>query len=115
MIIKVRQIFLTLVIYLISSIIVDGGKTIMFTGNNLQIHLYQAHHKDLEIPHQHNYNKSGDEKLLTLSSFDLSCSYNKLLKSPYNYGLKLRDYSGLIWQPPKSLKDLPSRPVVDTS
>lgn len=100
---KVRQIFLMLIISFISSVFIDGGKTIMCIGNNLQIHLNHDHHNDLEIPHQHN-NKSGDdEKLLTLKSFDLSSSSNKLIILPYNYGLKLRDYSGLIWQPPKSL------------
>ncbi len=103
MMIKVRQIFLTLIISFISSVFIDGGKTVMFIGNNLPIHLNHDHHNDLEIPHQHNYKSGDDEKLLTLKSFDLSCSFDKLIMSPYNYGLKLRDYSGLIWQPPKSL------------
>jgi hypothetical protein len=100
---KVRQIFLTLIISFISSVLVDGGKTIMLIGNNLQIHLNNDHHNDLEIPHQHNYKSGDDDKLVTLKSFDLSCTSNKLIMSPYNSGLKLRDYSGLIWQPPKFL------------
>jgi hypothetical protein len=100
---KVRQIFLTLIISFISSVLIDGGNTIMFIGNNLQIHLNHDHHSDLEIPHQHSYKSADDEKLLTLKSFDLSCSSDKLILSPYNSGLKPRDYSGIIWQPPKFL------------
>jgi hypothetical protein len=100
---KVKQIFLTLIISFMSSLFIDGGKTIMFIGNSLQIHLNHDRHDVPEIPHQHNYKTGEDEKLLTLKSFDLSCSADKLIMPFYNSGLKLRDYSGLIWQPPKSL------------
>jgi hypothetical protein len=100
---KVRQILITLVFLFISSIFVDEGKTILLIGNNLQIHLSIDHHNDREIPHQHNDNKSGDdEKLVSLNLFDLSCFYSEFLKLYCNFDIKLQDFPGSIWQPPKS-------------
>lgn len=101
---RVRQILVVLTFLFISSIVIDEGKTIMLIGEDLHIHLNHNHHSDLQIPHQHNNNKSpDDEKMMSLNNPDLSCPYKKFFISPFIFSLVPQDYSSLIWQPPKYL------------
>jgi hypothetical protein len=88
----------------ISIFLIDGGKGIVLVGNNVQIILNHHQDSDFEIPHQHSFNKYDDsEKLLNSELFDLSCSSNTILLSPYYLIESAEDYTGLVWQPPKSL------------
>ena len=44
-----------------------------------------------------------DEKWMNSNSFELSCSSEKLLLFPGYLNKRTEDYSGLVWQPPKSV------------
>ncbi len=101
---KVKHILISLLVIFISFLFIDEGKTILLIGNNIQIHLMHNQNNDLEIPHQHNLNKSDDdEKWMNSNSFELSCSSEKLFLFPYYLNKRTEDYTGLVWQPPKSV------------
>lgn len=101
---KVKRILIFLVIVFISLFFIDGGKTILLIGNNIKINLNHNQKYELEIPHQHNLNKyHDDEKLMNSDSFGFTCSFEKLLLFPYYLYKVTEDYSGSVWQPPKSV------------
>lgn len=101
---KVKRILISLLVIFISFCFVDEGKTILLIGNNIQVHLNHNQASDLEIPHQHNLNKShDDETWINSNSFELSCSFEKLSLIPYYLNKRTEDYTGIIWQPPKSV------------
>jgi len=101
---KVKHILISLLVIFISFLFIDEGKTILLICDSLQIHLNHNQARDLEIPHQHNLNKShDDETWMNSNSFELSCS-SEMLFLFSNYINKItKDYTGLIWQPPKSV------------
>lgn len=99
---KIRHIIISLALLGISSIIVDEGRAIIFIHNTIEIEFHHDH-RDLEIPHQHNFNGSTpDEELLSISSSSFSNTYKILFLSTHTSDTGPQDYSGLIWQPPKS-------------
>jgi hypothetical protein len=101
---KVKHIIISLLVLLISFLFIDEGKTIFLIGDNIQIHLNPDQNKELEIPHQHNFNRyNDDEKWMNSNSFELSFSSEKLLFFPDNFKKRMEDYTGLVWQPPKSV------------
>lgn len=101
---KVKRILISLFVIFISLFFIDEGKTILLIGNNIQINFNHNQNYELEIPHQHNFNRSDDsEKWMNSDSFELTCSSEKLLLFPYYLNRKTEDYSGLVWQPPKSV------------
>jgi hypothetical protein len=100
---KVKHIIMNLLVLFISFLFIDESKTVFLIGDNIQIHLNHDQNKELEIPHQHNFNRYDDEKWINLNSFELSCSSEKLLLFPCYPNKKTVDYTGLVWQPPKSV------------
>ena len=102
MIIKIRKILISLVILFISSVLVDGGRTIMLVSDSTLVHLNHDH-QDLEIPHQHKLNGfPHDEEFLNLNSNTFPCSFKRFFLSTLICDIKNQDYASLIWQPPKS-------------
>jgi len=101
---KGKRILTSLLVIFISFLFVDEGKIILLIGNNIKIHLNHNQNKEREIPHQHNLNKTdNDEKWMNSNSLELSCSSEMLLFFPYYLNIRTEDYTGLIWQPPKSV------------
>ncbi len=101
---KFKRILISLVVVFISFLFIDGGKTILLIGNNIQIHLNHNQNSDLEIPHQHSLNKShNDETWINSNSFEPSCLSEKFSLFPFYQNKKTEDFTGLIWQPPKSV------------
>jgi hypothetical protein len=101
---KVKHILISLAVIFISFLFIDEGKTLLLIGDNLQIHLNHNQNSDLEIPHQHNLNKShDDETWMNSNSFELSYSSDRLFLFSNYLNKKTEDYTGLIWQPPKSV------------
>jgi len=101
---KFKRILISLLVIFISFFFIDEGKTVLLICNNIQIHLNHDQNSEREIPHQHNLNKSDDdEKWMKSNSFELSCSSEKLLLFPNYLNKRTEDYTGLIWQPPKSI------------
>jgi hypothetical protein len=102
---KVKHILISLLVIFISFLFIDEGKTILLIGDNIQLHLNHNQNNDLEIPHQHNLNKfADDEKWMKSNSFELLCSFNKpVLFLYYLNNINSEDYTGSVWQPPKSL------------
>ena len=101
---KVKRILISLLIIFISFFFIDEGKTILLIGNNIQIHLNHNQASDLEIPQQHNLNKShDDETWINSNSFELSCSSEMLFLFSHYLNKRTEDYTGLIWKPPKSV------------
>jgi hypothetical protein len=101
---KVKHILISLLVIFISFLFIDEGKTILFISDNIQIHLNHSQKSDLEIPHQHNLNKfQDDETWMNSNSFELSCSTERLFLCSYYLNIRTEDYTGLIWQPPKSV------------
>jgi hypothetical protein len=101
---KVKHIIIFLSIIFISNYFIDGGKTIMLIGTNIQIHLNHGQNSEREIPHQHNLNKYDDEgKWMKSNSFELLCSFGRPALFHYYLNLSPAEYAGSVWQPPKSL------------
>ncbi len=100
---KVKQILVSLLVIFISFLIIDEGRTIMTIGDNIEIHLNHNHNKELEIPHQHNFKRCDVEKWISLNYFKFSCSSSNLLLFPSYLNKGTEDYTGFVWQPPKSL------------
>jgi hypothetical protein len=101
---KVKHILISLLVIFISFLFVDEDKTILFICDNLQIHLNQNQKSDLEIPHQHNLNKSHDDEIwMNSNPIELSCSSDMLSLFPRYLNKMTEDYTELIWQPPKSV------------
>lgn len=101
---KGKRILISLLVSFISFLFVDEGKAILLITNNIQIHFSHNQNSQSEIPHQHNFNKTDDdEKWMNPNSFKLSYSSEKLLLFPYYLNKRTEDYTGLIWQPPKSV------------
>ena len=100
---KVKRIIISLLVIFTSFFFIDEGKTIVFIGKIIQIHLNHNKNSELEIPHQHNFNRSDDEKWMNSNSFELSCSPDKLLFFPSYLNIRTEDFTGLVWQPPKSV------------
>ena len=99
---KIKHILIRLLVIFTLFLFVDEGKTILRIGNNIQVHLIHNQASDLEIPHQHNHNKShDDETWINSNSFELQCSSEKLALIPFYQNSKTADFTGLIWQPPK--------------
>ena len=100
---EVKYIIIRLLVLVISFLFIDEGKTVFFVADNIQIHLNHDQNKELEVPHQHNINRYDDEKWMNSNSFELSCSSEKLLLFSCYPDKRIEDYSGLVWQPPKSV------------
>jgi hypothetical protein len=101
---KVKHILISFVVIFISFLFIDEGKTLLLIGNNIQIHLNQNQASDPEIPHQHNLNKShNDETWMNSDSLELSFSSEMLFLFSSYINKRTEDYTGLIWQPPKSV------------
>jgi len=99
---KFQHILISLIVVFISLLFVDEGKTILLIGNNIQIHLIHNQSGDSEIPHQHNHNKSHvDETWINSNSFELTCSSEKLALFSFYQNRKTKDFTRLIWQPPR--------------
>ena len=100
---RFKRILISILVFFISFYFIDVGKTILVL-DNIQIHLNHNQNSDLEIPHQHNLNKSDDgEKWMNSNSFELPCSSEKHILFSCYPDKKTEDYAGLIWQPPKSM------------
>lgn len=103
MIEKFRKIFVTSLFLLISAVFAYEGRSGMFLHENMHFHLDYDNNIDPEMPHQQRHSVAEDEeKLVVMSSFDLSCPVAIAMPVQYVNDLKPLDYSGLIWQPPKS-------------
>jgi hypothetical protein len=101
---KVKLIIIQLFVIFISFIIIDGGKSIILIGDNIQILMNHEHNSDLEIPHHYNFNKSFDnEKWMNSNSTELSCLYSKLFLFFYLPDRRIIDFTWSVWQPPKSV------------
>jgi hypothetical protein len=102
---KVKQFLISLLVIFISFLIIDEGRTIMTIGENIEIHLNHNQNKELEIPHHHNFNRCDVEKWIGLNSFKFLCSSSKLLLFPNYLNKGTEDYTGFVWQPPKSYQE----------
>jgi hypothetical protein len=100
---KVKHIIISLFVILISFLTIDEGKTIKQIVNNIQSHLNHNQNKELELPHQHNFNRPDDEKWMNSDTFEFPCSSVKLLLFSNYLNKFTEDYTGLVWQPPKSV------------
>jgi hypothetical protein len=101
---RVKRIFIKLLVVFISFYFVDGGKAILVIGNNVQILLHHNQNSDLEILHQHNLNKyEDDEKWMKSNSFEFISSFSKHVLFLNCFNISSEEYSGPVWQPPKSL------------
>lgn len=101
---SVRNTFIKLLFVLISFFFIDGGKTLLLAGNNIQILLNPNQDGDLEIPHQHILNKyDDDEKGMKSNSIDFLCSITKPAIIHFYLIMRTEDFALSIWQPPKTL------------
>jgi len=101
---KVKRILITLSVIFVSFFFIDEGKTFLLIANSIETHLNHNQTNDLEIPHQHSFNKHDDDtKWMNSSLFELSCSYKSRFLFPLFLNKITKDYTGLIWQPPRSL------------
>lgn len=105
--IKVKYILISLIVFFISFVVIDGGRTVMFTGNNSHITLDHHHGSDRDIPDKHNFAGShDDEKLIKTNSHEvLSITMKPVLFSCF-LTVCTADYTGSIWQPPRFVRHL---------
>jgi hypothetical protein len=99
---KGKLIFARFLIIIISVFFIDGGKSFLLKGENVEIPVNQNYDFDLEIPHQHNFNDfSSEEKWIGTSKFEFYAIKNSPVNFLYKLAAESQDYSSLIWQPPK--------------
>lgn len=101
---KFREISMSLLFLLISAVFAWEGKSFMLLQDDMHVHLQSHNDADSELPHQQSHVMSvDDEKIVSISSFDLSCTADIIIPIRCSNELKPLDYSGSVWQPPKSL------------
>jgi hypothetical protein len=99
---KGKRIIIQLSIVLISYFCIDGGRSLLITGNNIQILFSQDHTLDFEIPHQHiNVNFNTDLKWLESFRYDFSGFDINPVNFHYSLNNVAQEFSDSIWQPPK--------------
>jgi len=99
---KGKRFIIKLLVVFISIYCIDGGKSLMHLGNDMQILFTQDHSIDFEMPHQHNLvNFNEVEKWLVGIKFDFMCFDSKSLKFLYYQIIAPQEFSTSIWQPPK--------------
>lgn len=101
---KVKRILLSLPVIFISFFFMDESGSILLISNDIQVQLNHNLNIEPEVPHQHNFNRSDDdERLMNSDSFEISCPSGKLFLFSHYHKIRTEDYTGLIWQPPKSV------------
>jgi hypothetical protein len=101
---KVKRILIILSVIFISIFFIDGGKTIFVIGSNVQILLHHNQNSALEISHLHNLNKyDNGEKWMRSNSFEFINAFSKHVLFLYCLNVSSEEYTGPVWQPPKSL------------
>jgi hypothetical protein len=101
---KVKLIIIQVFIVFISFFFIDGGKSLILIGDNIQILMNHEHNIDLEIPHLYNFIKSlDDEKWMNSNSTELSFLYSKHYLFFCYPDRRTIDFTWSVWQPPKSL------------
>jgi hypothetical protein len=100
--VKGKHTLVKLLIIVISFFCLDGGRSILFIGNNIQILIDQDHIKDIDIPHQlYSVSYHQEEKWLESYRFDFSCFITIDVKYLYKLNIPSQEFPDSIWQPPK--------------
>jgi len=101
---KGKLTIIKLLIVVISVLSIDGGRSFLFIGNNIQMFLSKDHFSDIEVPVQHNIVVfNDDEKWVGSLKFDFSCNVNRPVKFLFTLNIVKQEFHESIWQPPKSL------------
>jgi hypothetical protein len=97
-----KRFIIRLLVVFISCLSIDGGRSVMFVSNNIQILLCDDHPGDYEIPDTQQQASFGvEDKLLKFFRFDFSCSDDTQILYISTFDPRSQDYSCSIWQPPK--------------
>lgn len=99
-----KRIIVKILIVLISILLIDGGRTFVVVGNNIQILLSANHSGDIETPHQHNViDFTKDGKFPEPVKFDFSYVNPDLIKFHFEIDIASQEFSDSVWQPPKTI------------
>lgn len=99
---KSKHILIKLLVVVFTLYFIDGGNSMLLTGQNIQLLFIHDHTIDLEIPHQHfNFNISTDLKGLTSVLYDFSRSGINAVNFIYSLNTVSPEFYDSIWQPPK--------------
>jgi hypothetical protein len=102
---KIKNNFLVkLFIVFISFTLIDGGKTFVLAGSNISFIINHKHSHDLEEPDHATLNLPDNEKWIDPDNKNKAI-YSSVspasIRNSQNF--KTREFSKLIWQPPKSV------------
>lgn len=101
---KGKRILIKVFIIFISVFLIDGGRSLYFVTDNIEIIFSKDHSNDLEVPNLHQtVNFGTEEKFLESFKFDFSNSNLYLIKYPIALDIPSKEFSDSIWQPPKFL------------
>lgn len=97
----IRLILTGLFLLFLSIGIADGGKFIFSVCKINHINAQEGH-SDSESPHINYSLLPDDDRIADVTDNKVELSFPDALKAEFEFGVKTRDFSGLVWQPPKS-------------
>jgi len=98
---KGKHIIIKLLIVFISVFCIDGGRSLLATGNKIQF-LLNHNQNDVEVPHQFQiFSLHDDEKWVETFEIDFSCFDQGPLKFLSDSENPSQEFTSSIWQPPK--------------
>jgi hypothetical protein len=98
----VKHTVIKVMIVLVSLCCINGGKAILFTGNDLHVIAFKTLVSDFELPHQQHHNTfSEDEKWTETFRFDFSDTSHRKATYLFSQVSFFQEFSDSIWQPPE--------------
>jgi hypothetical protein len=98
---KSKHLIVKLLIVFISVLSIDGGRSLLLTGNKIQV-LLNHDHNEVEVPHQHQLlSLIDDEKWVETIKFDFSVREQCPFEFLYISKNTSQEFTDSIWQPPR--------------
>lgn len=100
---RIKRVIFKLLIVLITLLCIDGGRSVLSAGINIQILNTQDHINDIELPGHHSHSHFYDEEKWAGSpEIDFSNYSGNFIKFPINLNPLVSEFQNSIWQPPEN-------------
>jgi hypothetical protein len=100
---SIKRVIFKLLIVLIALLCIDGGRSALSAGINIQILNAQDHINDIELPCHHSHSHFYDyEKWAGSPEIDFSNYSGNLIKFHISLNTLVSEFHNSIWQPPEN-------------
>jgi hypothetical protein len=80
----------------------EGGRSVLSTGINIQLLISHHHINDIELPSQHSHSHfCDDEKWARSPEIDFSNLSGNFIKLHFSLNPLVSEFHNSIWQPPE--------------